>query len=110
MKILTLTSFERVYCAQKLGFKNREVIHNTNWSAPPSSKGEQNIEGDWLTKHDPEQSAKENLKRCKRHLVNGTPFENTNAVPGYTHKPWMVKELLSASKRGEPDLDEGDWS
>lgn len=102
--------FERVSCAQKMGFKNREVFHNTDWDAVaknPEMMGK--MVGNWLVNHDPEQYTYENYDRCADHLLNGAPFENTNAVPGYKYKPWTVKELLDASERGEPIVDEGDW-
>ncbi|KAF4231529.1 hypothetical protein CNMCM8980_005233 [Aspergillus fumigatiaffinis] len=103
--------FERVSCAQKMGFKNREVYHNTDWDAVaknPEIMGK--MVGDWLLHHDSEQYAYENYGACADHLLKGTPFKNTNFVPGYTYKPWTVKELLDASESGKPVEDEGDWS
>ncbi|GKZ27032.1 hypothetical protein AbraIFM66951_001795 [Aspergillus brasiliensis] len=103
--------FERVSCAQKMGFRNREVFHNTDWDAVaknPHIMGK--MVGDWLVYHDPEQYAYENYGPCAEHLLKGTPFKNTNSVPGYTYKPWTVKELLDASESGKPVEDEGDWS
>ncbi|KAJ6149848.1 hypothetical protein N7471_001047 [Penicillium samsonianum] len=103
--------FERVSCAQKMGFKNREVFHNTDWDAVaknPEVMGK--MVGNWLVHHDPEQYANENYGKCAEHLLRGAPFENTNSVPGYTYKPWTVQELLDASERGEVLQDEGDWS
>ncbi|CAG7941447.1 unnamed protein product [Penicillium salamii] len=103
--------FERVSCAQKMGFKNRELYHNTDWDAVaknPETMGK--MVGDWLVHHDPEQYAYDNYEKCAEHLVNGTAFKNTNSVPGYEYKPWTVKELLDASERGAPVQDEGDWS
>lgn len=94
-----------------MGFKNREAFHNTDWDAvakKPQLFGK--IAGDWLLRHDPEQYAYENYGKCAEHLLKGTPFKNTNSVPGYTYKPWTVKELLDASESGKPVEDEGDWS
>lgn len=59
--------------------------------------------------HNPEKYANENYNKCAEHLLEGTPFVNTNHVPGYTYKPWTVHELLEASERGETVEDEGDW-
>ncbi|KAJ5739745.1 hypothetical protein N7533_012529 [Penicillium manginii] len=103
--------FERVSCAQKMGFKNREIFHNTDWDAVaknPKIMGK--MVGDWLVHHDSEQYAYENYAKCAEHLLKSTPFKNTNSVPGYTYKPWTVKELLNASESGELVEDEGDWS
>jgi hypothetical protein len=94
-----------------MGFKNREVYHNTDWDAVaknPEIMGK--MVGDWLVHHDSERYAYENYGACAEHLLNNTPFKNTNSVPGYTYKPWTVKELLNASESGEPVEDEGDWS
>jgi hypothetical protein len=41
--------------------------------------------------------------------LKGAPFEHRNTVPGYTYKPWTVKQLLEASNAGEPIVDEGLW-
>ncbi|SPO06485.1 uncharacterized protein DNG_09175 [Cephalotrichum gorgonifer] len=103
--------FERVSCAQKMGFKNREIYHNTDWDAVsknPEILGK--MVGNWVVCHDPEKYAYENYTQCAEHLLTSTPFENTNAVPGYIYQPWTVKELLDASDSGKPVQDEGDWS
>jgi hypothetical protein len=94
-----------------MGFKNREIFHNTDWDAVaknPKIMGK--MVGDWLVHHDSEQYAYENYAKCAEHLLKSTPFKNTNSVPGYTYKPWTVKELLNASESGELVEDEGDWS
>ncbi|KZM26447.1 Salicylate 1-monooxygenase [Ascochyta rabiei] len=112
-KIHNKLRFERVSCAQKMGFKNREVFHNTNWEQQDQDskplKNKQMV-GNWLINHDPEQYAYDNYHSCAQYLLTGAPFENTNLVPGYKYKPWTVKELLGASERGEVLEDEGDWS
>ncbi|KAL5047365.1 hypothetical protein BDW71DRAFT_206491 [Aspergillus fruticulosus] len=102
--------FERVSCAQKMGFKNRELYHKTDWDAvanKPEIMGK--MVGNWLLMHDPEKYVSENYLKCKGFLLHGEPFVNTNAVPGYKYKPWTVKELLEASEKGEGVVDEGDW-
>ncbi|OQD99261.1 hypothetical protein PENSOL_c007G06773 [Penicillium solitum] len=103
--------FERVSCAQKLGFKNRELFHNTDWDAVAKNPEVMaKMVGNWLVHHDPAQYANENYAKCAEHLLRGAPFENTNSVPGYKYKPWTVRELLDASESGNPVHDEGDWS
>ncbi|KAF7586795.1 hypothetical protein BBP40_008341 [Aspergillus hancockii] len=97
--------FERVSCAQKMGFKNRELYHNTDWDAVaknPEVIGK--MVGGWLMHHDPEKYAYENYGKCAAHLLRGAPFKNTNSVPGYEYRPWTVKELLDASESGNPIL------
>ncbi|KAJ5658519.1 uncharacterized protein N7484_002168 [Penicillium longicatenatum] len=83
-----------------MGFKNREIYHNTDWDAVaknPEVMGK--MVGDWLVHYDPEQYAYENYNKCAGHLHRG-----------YEYSPWTVKELLGASESGEPVQDEGDWS
>lgn len=63
----------------------------------------------WTTTHNAEDYAYANYASCLQHLRQGTPFKNTNIPPGYTYKPWTVKELLHASESGLPDQDEGEW-
>ncbi|KAF9876371.1 hypothetical protein CkaCkLH20_06314 [Colletotrichum karsti] len=89
VKVFNKLRFERVACAQKLGFKTREVLHKTDWDyVKKHPEIMKNRLGGWLLKHDP---------------------EDTNGVPGYTYKPWTVKELLDASDKGQLVEDEGNW-
>ncbi|KAH8695869.1 hypothetical protein GQ44DRAFT_719166 [Phaeosphaeriaceae sp. PMI808] len=103
--------FERVSCAQKMGFKNHEKYHKTNWDVV-----EQNPEiirkstGQWLLHHDPVQYAYDNFQACAAHLLGGTLFKNSNFVPGHTFKEWTAAELLEAPENGKAVVDDGDWS
>ncbi|OAG25974.1 FAD/NAD(P)-binding domain-containing protein [Alternaria alternata] len=110
-KVHNKLRFERVSCAQKMGFKNREVFHNTDWKDEKAApKKEEQMVGNWLIYHNPEQYAYDKYHECAEHLLTGTEFGNTNLPPGYKYKPWTVRELLEASERGEVVGDEGDWS
>ncbi|GAB1194231.1 hypothetical protein APSETT444_003474 [Aspergillus pseudonomiae] len=103
--------FERVSCAQKMGFHHREKFHNTDWNAVAKNPDTfSKTTADWIMRHNPEQYAYDNYGKCANHLLTGAPFQNTNVPPGYTYKPWTVKELMDASDRHEPVVDEGDWS
>ena len=94
-----------------MGFKNREVFHNTDWKYEKAApKKEEQMVGNWLIYHNPEQYAYDKYHECAEHLLTGTEFGNTNLPPGYKYKPWTVRELLGASERGEVVEDEGDWS
>ncbi|KAI5917477.1 maackiain detoxification [Camillea tinctor] len=103
--------FERTSCAQKMGFKTREIWHKTDWSDGSNnpSKAFGGLKAPWLVDHDPEEYAREKFQDCADHLQHGTPFHNTNSVPGYTYKPWTVKDLNEASEKGIAEQDEGDW-
>jgi hypothetical protein len=77
-----------------LGFKNREVFHNTDWSSQNAApKKNEKMVGDWLILHDPEKYTHDNYHKAAEHLLTGAPFENTNIPPGYKYKPWTVREL-----------------
>ena len=96
-----------------MGFQNREKLHKTNWDAIGNSDAELDkltrLAHSWVTRHDPEQYAIDNYDACAIHLLKGTPFKHTNSVPGHNFKLWTVKELLEASDRGAPVVDDGDW-
>lgn len=93
-----------------MGFRTNQLFHNADWDAIfKNPKVVLKTVGDWILTHDPEQYAYDNYGNCANHILMGTPFQNTNAVPGYTYKAWTVKELLDAAARGEPIVDEGDW-
>ncbi|KAH6950315.1 hypothetical protein BKA56DRAFT_506464 [Ilyonectria sp. MPI-CAGE-AT-0026] len=100
---------ERVSCGQRMGFKTREVWHLTNWDKFEKGQTFPNVVGSWIVDHDPQQYAYDNYEKCASFLIKGTPFKNTNGVPGYTLKPWTIHELLSAADRGERLEDEGEW-
>ncbi|KAI4935168.1 uncharacterized protein J4E92_002455 [Alternaria infectoria] len=110
-KVHNKLRFERVSCAQKLGFKNREIFHNTDWKDEKAAPTKQHkMVGDWLVCHNPEKYVYENYQKCAEHLDTGVEFLNTNIPPGYKYRPWTVRGLLGASERGEVVGDEGDWS
>ena len=110
LRIHNLLRWERVTCAQKLGFKNREIFHSADWDAfgkDPSKVAK--ITQRWLKNHNPKQYAHEMYEAAENHLQYGTSFTNTNGPVGYKYKPWTIDELL----RGTADAteeDEGDWS
>ncbi|RKL39429.1 hypothetical protein BFJ72_g6903 [Fusarium proliferatum] len=101
---------ERVACAQRMGFKNQELFHSADWDAVARDPTAfLTPAGKWMVNHDPETYAYDNYAACASHFTDGTPFQNTNAVPGFSYKPWTVQELLAASDRGERLVDEGEW-
>ncbi|GME26386.1 hypothetical protein GQ44DRAFT_831827 [Neofusicoccum parvum] len=110
-RVYNLLRFERVSCAQLHEFDNRERLHNPDWEAlktdPSKLPSPVRV---WLRKHDPEQYAYDMYDAAASHLVEGTPFVNTNCPAGYKYKPWTIQELLAASDRGERIQLEGDWS
>ncbi|TDZ36116.1 FAD-dependent monooxygenase fsr3 [Colletotrichum spinosum] len=111
LRIQNKLRFERVTCAQKMGFKNRENFHNTDWDAAAKNPAAILKQVDeWVSRHNPEQYAYDSYDECASHILRGTPFQNTNSPPGHTFKPWTVAELLAYADRGERIVDDGDWS
>lgn len=97
-------------CAQKIGFRNREMFHKTDWDGVENDPGSVSVfAGDWLGRHHVEQYVYDNYGNAARSILEGTHFENTNSVPGFKFRPWTVKELLEASDKGRPVIDEGEW-
>lgn len=96
-----------------MGFKNREVLHNTdpdtiqdvNAVVPNGS-----FAGAWVLRHDPEQYAYEMYGQCANHILTGAPFANTNYPHGHTFTLWTVQEMLAKADRHESVVDDGDWS
>ncbi|KAF4950453.1 hypothetical protein FSARC_13189 [Fusarium sarcochroum] len=111
VKVHNTLRFQRVTCAQKTGFKNRQQYHETTFK--PAEKGTRPVfpmVGKWITQHDPEQYAYEMYGRCVKHIVSGSPFDNTNYPRGHSFKIWGVEELREVAERGENIVDDGDWS
>ncbi len=111
MQLVYMFRFERVSCAQRMGFKTRENWHHTDWDAVsknPRLVGK--IIGNWLAKHDSEKYAYDNYAACAKHITDGTPFTNTNTPPGYIYEPWTVEDLLKAAREKTDVQDTGDWS
>lgn len=103
--------FERVTCAQKMGFRNRENFHNTDWDAAAKNPDSILKQVDkWVSQHDAEKYAYDKYEKCVDPVLNGAPFQNTNTPPGHTFKLWTVRELLELGERGEKIIDDGDWS
>lgn len=102
--------FERVSCCQLLGFVNQDSYDHTDWDAVASNPDSMKAKyGRWIWSHDAEAYAYANYKKALDHLINGTPFENTNVPPGYVYKPWTIEELEVQKNKGRIEL-QGDWS
>ncbi|KAK2615581.1 hypothetical protein N8I77_002327 [Diaporthe amygdali] len=111
LRVQNKLRFERVTCAQKMGFRNRENFHNTDWDAAAKNPDSILKQVDrWVEQHDAEKYAYEMYEKCVNHILTGVPFQNRNTPPGHTFKLWTVKELLELGERGEKIIDDGDWS
>ncbi|CAJ0544219.1 Ff.00g035070.m01.CDS01 [Fusarium sp. VM40] len=111
VKIHNELRFKRVTCAQKTGFKNRQLYHESTFK--PAEEGTCPVfpmTSSWIYQHDPEQYAYEMYGKCANHLLSDSPFDNTNYPPGHQFKTWTVKEMREVAERGENIIDDGDWS
>ncbi|KAN0117901.1 hypothetical protein V8E51_003878 [Hyaloscypha variabilis] len=110
-RIHTALRFERVACAQRSGFKNREKWHHTDFEEAKRHPEKLTMQvGRWINLHDPEVYVYDNYRQCLNHIVSGAPFQNTNIPPGYTYESWTIDELLQAADEERETVDAGDWS
>ncbi|KAJ0367663.1 hypothetical protein COL26b_011189 [Colletotrichum chrysophilum] len=108
LRVHNCLRFERTACAQKMGFKARELWHKTDWNSPIEDPTMfTRMWAPWLLQHDPEDYARKNFATCAQELRNGEQFQNSNSVPGYKFKMWTVRDLAESTNDGLED--EGEW-
>ncbi|KAI0864923.1 FAD/NAD(P)-binding domain-containing protein [Xylaria cubensis] len=93
-KVHNKLRFERVATIQKFGFMTRSSLHNIDLELArekPETLRDMLVMPEWIWGHDPVQYALDNYKQAERHILEGTPFHNTNLPQGYTYKPWTVE-------------------
>jgi hypothetical protein len=101
--------FERVSCAQKLGFVNAFTIHNTDWEgAKKKSEKAQPKIPQCIWRHGPEAYAQERWDDAQAWVKGGGPqmegegqestFKNTNIPPGFTWTPWTIEGFMEEGK------------
>jgi hypothetical protein len=112
--------FERVSCAQKLGFANAFMLHHTDWEGAKKApeKAQPKIP-QWIWRHNPEVYAEERWEDVQAWVKEGVPeseskgvertFKNTNIPPGFKWTPWTIEGFMEEGKHGNVEL-EGDWS
>ncbi|KAI3322486.1 FAD/NAD(P)-binding domain-containing protein [Xylariaceae sp. AK1471] len=78
-KVHSKLRFERVSTIQRFGVMTRSVLHNIDLE---------------LAREKPEiiraKMAMPDYEKAERHILEGTPFQNTNLPPGYTYEPWTI--------------------
>ncbi|KAK8129771.1 FAD/NAD(P)-binding domain-containing protein [Apiospora kogelbergensis] len=130
VKIHNKLRFERVACAQIVGFlRFKQTMH------PPDDKPSSLVSGPtspspsltattttkppidlrsrlgrWQWAHDPEQYAYDQYGAVLRHLQMGTAFRNTNIPRGYEYRPWTFREVMDLVAQGKFLELGGDWS
>jgi hypothetical protein len=107
--------FERVSCAQKLGFANAFRYHHTDWEGAKKepAKAQPKIP-QWIWRHNPEIYAQERWEDVQawaneEKSGDGSIFKNTNIPPGYVWSPWTIEDLVEEGKHGAVEL-QGDWT
>ncbi len=103
--------FQHISCLQLNGFINHQRQNNTNFEAV-GEDGEsfKSHIGRWAVTHDAEKYAYDNYGNVLNHLLSGAPFQPTNIPPGYTYKPWTIKEMFETIDAGKKMQFDGDWS
>ncbi|TDZ18303.1 FAD-dependent monooxygenase fsr3 [Colletotrichum orbiculare MAFF 240422] len=100
-KIHALLRFERVSCAQLMGFLQRKMLHNfTSESVAENPERVRRGPGKWIADHDCEQYAIDRYDEAKDHILSGSPFVNTNLPKGYTYTPWDIEHADEDFKSG----------
>jgi len=109
-RVHNLLRFERVSCLQAFGVQNRKKIR-ADHSSQQTKGGGGNIMrmGKWILAHDPEDYALQNYHKALAHLLDQTPFQNTNTPPGLVYRPWTIESLLDAHEKGEATILDGNW-
>ncbi|TVY75172.1 FAD-dependent monooxygenase fsr3 [Fusarium oxysporum f. sp. cubense] len=99
-KVHSLLRFQRVSCAQLMGFMNRQTLHHADWDAIKNDPIRiRRGPGWWIGSHDPEQYALDNFEAAASHITNKTPFENTNMPDDYQYKPWNIDEIEAEMRK-----------
>ena len=111
VKTHNLLRFDRVSCAQWLGWENDERFHKANFVKGPIdlTKVQARVPK-WIFTHDPEQYAIDNYAKAAACVVNGRKFHNTNLPPGHVPTLWTMEEVLALEAEGKKFDLSGDWS
>ena len=106
-----LLRFDRVSCAQLLGFANAERFQKADWAAVKNdpSKLQPKVPR-WIWSLNPEKYANANYAAAAASLEGGPAFTNTNIPPGYTPQPWTIDEVEQLQREGKHVELRGDWS
>lgn len=89
---------------------NQNSYDHTDWDAVKSDPNSLKAKyGRWIRSHDAEAYAYSNYDKVLDHLINDTPFENTDVPRGYVYRPWTIDDLQVQRNKGKIEL-QGDWS
>ncbi|OKL60217.1 hypothetical protein UA08_04833 [Talaromyces atroroseus] len=110
-KIHNKLRFERVSCVQLSGFMNHQKQSNPVYAADSEDGPSFKVSlGNWMVMYNSEKYTYVHYGEVLNHLLSGRPFKAQNIPPGYTYKPWTIKELMAKVERGEQLRFGGDWS
>lgn len=111
VKVHNLLRFDRISCAQRLGWENAERFHKNDFSKGPVdvSKVQARVPK-WISAHDPEKYAADNYADAAASVTSGAKFENTNIPPGHVPTAWTMEEVLALEAEGKSIELSGDWS
>jgi 2-polyprenyl-6-methoxyphenol hydroxylase-like FAD-dependent oxidoreductase len=111
VKTHNLLRFDRVSCAQRLGWENDQRFHKADFSSGPIdlSKVQARVPK-WIFTHDPEQYAIDNYANAAASVMKGRGFANTNIPAGHVPSLWTMEEVLALEAEGKTVELSGDWS
>ena len=112
VRVHNLIRFDRVSCAQLLGFVNAARVEKTDFDEVGKDPTKvQHKTPKWLWSCDAEKYANESYEAAAVSLLpGGKEFKNTNIPAGYIPMPWTVDQLEAMQEAGQPLELEGDWS
>lgn len=115
VKTHNLLRYDRVSCAQLLGFVNQQRYHDTDFEVLKSDVSKVSAKvPKWIWTHDPEKYAVEKYAQAAQSLKEdrGVVFENTNYPQGHEGRDWTLEGLEKLRAEGKPaeSLLQGDWS
>ncbi|KAJ2988382.1 hypothetical protein NUW58_g4005 [Xylaria curta] len=102
-KVHNKLRFERVSTIQKFGVMTRSSLHNIDLELAkeqPETLRNLLVMPEWIWSHDPVQYALDNYETTERHILDGTPFQNTNLPEGYTYEAWTVAGEIERGANG----------
>lgn len=113
VKTHNLLRYDRVSCAQLLGFINQQRYHDTDFEVLKSDVSKVSAKvPKWIWTHDPEKYVVERGAEAARSLRDGGGFENSNYPVGHEERNWTLEGLEKLRKEGTgvQDILKGDWS
>jgi len=107
----SLLRYDRVSCAQRLGFHNAERYHKQDMDKVGLDPNKVRAKvPKWIFMLDPEKYVDENYNAASASLRGGPEFINTNIPQGHTPEAWTIEGVEKLHAEGKGIELTGDWS